>query len=90
MGAGSSQQADAQHQSEVSQNHENHHNTKTAGITTSTRLNNLPHACETILKDADSPTDTSSTDQLYAGVFLNKKRKVSNCNCFYLFILFFS
>ncbi|CAK9187151.1 unnamed protein product [Ilex paraguariensis] len=39
----------------------------------------LPHRYEAILKDADSPIDSSSTEklyeQLYAGVFLNKKRK---------------
>lgn len=41
----------------------------------------LPHNYEAILKDADSPVDMSSMDkfifQLYAGVFLNQKRKVT-------------
>ncbi|KAK2975492.1 hypothetical protein RJ640_005801 [Escallonia rubra] len=54
-----------------------------------------PHNCEAILKDADIPIDRSSVekllDQLYAGVFLNKKRKkywverTSDHNCFMLF-----
>ncbi|KAK9074954.1 hypothetical protein SSX86_003273 [Deinandra increscens subsp. villosa] len=91
MGSGLSHQPDTQLQSEVSptsQNHENHQNTKTEGITTSTWL---PHNCETILKDADTPIDTSSIDQLYAGVFLNKKRKkywvdkASHGNCFMVY-----
>ncbi|KAA8544785.1 hypothetical protein F0562_019511 [Nyssa sinensis] len=60
----------------------------------------LPHKYEDIVKDADSPIDNSSIDklydQLYAGVFLNRKRKASpivkywverksNNNCFMLF-----
>ncbi|XVF87047.1 hypothetical protein PTKIN_Ptkin18bG0089300 [Pterospermum kingtungense] len=55
----------------------------------------LPHNCEAILKDADSPMDMSSMDkllsQLYSGVFLNQKRKKYwvdkklNKNCFMLF-----
>ncbi|XVF87085.1 hypothetical protein PTKIN_Ptkin18bG0092100 [Pterospermum kingtungense] len=55
----------------------------------------LPHNCEAILKDADSPVDMSSMDnllsQLYSGVFLNQKRKKYwvdkklNKNCFMLF-----
>ncbi|KAD3640390.1 hypothetical protein R6Q59_003212 [Mikania micrantha] len=93
MGSGLSQQAGKRHQIEVltaSQNQENHHNTKTAGDTTSTR-NNLPHDCEAILKDADTVINTSSIDRLYDGVFLNKKRKkywvdkASHGNCFLLY-----
>ncbi|XVF25380.1 hypothetical protein REPUB_Repub13aG0208000 [Reevesia pubescens] len=55
----------------------------------------LPHNCEAILKDADSPVDMSSMDkllsQLHTGVFLNQKRKKYwvdkklNKNCFMLF-----
>ncbi|CAI9782229.1 unnamed protein product [Fraxinus pennsylvanica] len=55
----------------------------------------LPHNCDNILKDADTPVDKSLTnnlyDQLRAGVFLNQKRKKywvereSNINCFMLF-----
>ncbi|OMO65794.1 Phloem protein 2-like protein [Corchorus olitorius] len=55
----------------------------------------LPHNCEAILKDADSPVNKSSMDnlvsQLHAGVFLNQKRKKYwvdkklNKNCFMLF-----
>ncbi|KAA8544784.1 hypothetical protein F0562_019512 [Nyssa sinensis] len=55
----------------------------------------LPHNYDDIVKDADSPIDNSSVDklydQLYAGVFLNRKRKKywverkSNNNCFMLF-----
>lgn len=55
----------------------------------------LPHNCEILLKDADLLVDKSSTqklyDQLYAGVFLNQKRKKywienkSNANCFMLY-----
>ncbi|KAK3037087.1 hypothetical protein RJ639_029929 [Escallonia herrerae] len=54
-----------------------------------------PHNCEAILNDADRPIDRSSVeklhDQLYAGVFLNQKRKkywvhrTSYHNCFMLF-----
>ncbi|KAK2991703.1 hypothetical protein RJ640_019495 [Escallonia rubra] len=55
-----------------------------------------PHNCEVILKDADiPPIDWSSVeklpDQLYAGVFLNQKRKkywvdrTSHHNCFMVF-----
>lgn len=55
----------------------------------------LPHNCEAILRDADSPVDRSSVDKLYdqlsTGVFLNQKRKKywveKKCyrNCFMLF-----
>nr|XP_027088996.1 lectin-like [Coffea arabica]XP_027088997.1 lectin-like [Coffea arabica] len=55
----------------------------------------LPHNHEEILKDADAPVDKSSTeklyDQLYAGVFLNQKKKkywidrTSKRNCFMLY-----
>lgn len=88
MGSGLSQEADTQ-QSEVSptkttsQAHENHHNTKTAVSTTSTRSNNLPHEFEAILKDADTAIDKSSIDKLYDGVFLNKKRKVGQVPIIY-------
>ncbi|KAK3037082.1 hypothetical protein RJ639_029924 [Escallonia herrerae] len=54
-----------------------------------------PHNCEAILNDADIPIDQSSLeklqDQLYAGVFLNQKRKeywvemTSHHHCFMLF-----
>ncbi|KAK2991706.1 hypothetical protein RJ640_019498 [Escallonia rubra] len=54
-----------------------------------------PHNCEAILNDADILIDKSSIeelqDQLYAGVFLNQKRKkywverISHHNCFMLF-----
>ncbi|KAK3009338.1 hypothetical protein RJ639_013420 [Escallonia herrerae] len=54
-----------------------------------------PHKCEAILNDADITIDRSSIenlhDQLYAGVFLNQKRKkywverTSHHNCFMLF-----
>lgn len=41
----------------------------------------LPHNCEAIVKDADTPLDKLSMDelydQLYAGVFLNQTRKAS-------------
>ncbi|KAI3695782.1 hypothetical protein L1987_78782 [Smallanthus sonchifolius] len=89
MGSGLSQQADVV--SPASQDHENHHITKTTVSTTSTLLNNLPHDCEAILKDADTAISMSSIDQLYAGVFLNKKRKkywidkASHGNCFLLY-----
>ncbi|KAL2494071.1 Protein PHLOEM PROTEIN 2-LIKE A1 [Forsythia ovata] len=63
-------------------------------IQTTTEVS-LPHNCDNILKDADSPTDKSSTNKLYdqlcAGVFLNQKRKKywvekeSKSNCFMLF-----
>ncbi|XP_071702707.1 lectin-like [Rutidosis leptorrhynchoides] len=74
-----------------SQAHENHHDKKTTVTSTSTQLSNLPHDYEAILKDADTVVDKSSIDQLYAGVFLNKKRKkywvdnVSHANCFMVF-----
>uniref|UniRef100_A0A6N2MJS1 Uncharacterized protein n=1 Tax=Salix viminalis TaxID=40686 RepID=A0A6N2MJS1_SALVM len=55
----------------------------------------LPHNCESILRDADSPVDRSSVDKLYdqlsTGVFLNQKRKKYwvekkfYSNCFMLF-----
>ncbi|XP_019423652.1 PREDICTED: lectin-like [Lupinus angustifolius] len=55
----------------------------------------FPHNYEEILKDADSPVDKSSRDklcdQLYAGVFLDRKTKKywldkkSNANCFMLY-----
>lgn len=42
---------------------------------------NLPHNYEAIIKDADMRIDDSSMEklyeQLYAGIFLNKKRNVS-------------
>ncbi|GKB62181.1 phloem protein 2-LIKE A1-like protein [Tanacetum coccineum] len=97
MGSGLSQEAADTPQSDVSptkntsQAHENHHNTKSAVSTTSTRSNNLPHEFEAILKDADTVIDKSSIDKLYAGVFLSKKRKkywvdkASNGNCFLVF-----
>ncbi|KAI3506294.1 hypothetical protein L1887_28651 [Cichorium endivia] len=97
MGSGLSQEADTQ-QTHVpptkpaSQPHENNQNTKAAVKTASTRLNQLPHDCEAILKDADIVVDKSSMmDQLYGGVFLNQKRKkywvdkASNGNCFLVF-----
>nr|XP_043606977.1 lectin-like isoform X2 [Erigeron canadensis] len=80
MGSGLSQEADTQQQS-----------ANTTAITTSSRLNNLPHDYEAILKDADSSVYKSSIDQLYAGVFLNKKKKkywvdkASHANCFMVF-----
>lgn len=55
----------------------------------------LPHNCEAIVKDADTPLDKLSMDelydQLYAGVFLNQTRKKywienkSDKNCFMVF-----
>lgn len=49
----------------------------------------LPHNYEAILKDADSPIDKSSPEkiyeQLYGGVFLNQKKKVSHLNYFFPF-----
>lgn len=52
----------------------------------------LPHNCESILRDADSPVDRSSVDKLYdqlsTGVFLNQKRKVK-INSISLIILLF-
>ncbi|PHU25702.1 hypothetical protein BC332_04034 [Capsicum chinense] len=60
-----------------------------------TRVLRFPHNYEEILKEADSSVDRSSLDklydQLYAGVFLNQKRKKywvdkkSNGNCFMLY-----
>ncbi|PWA69710.1 phloem protein 2-A1 [Artemisia annua] len=96
MGCGLSQEANRK-QSEASptkntlQTHENHHNTKTAVLTTSTLSNNLPHEFEAIIKDSDTVIDKSSIDKLYDGVFLNEKRKkywvdkASNGNCFMVF-----
>lgn len=44
----------------------------------------LPHNCEEILKHADSPVDRTSReklyDQLYAGVYLNQKKRASAKN----------
>ncbi|CAN4080349.1 unnamed protein product [Withania somnifera] len=70
-------------------------NTETNETMESTRVLRFPHNYEEILKEADSSVDRSSMDklydQLYAGVFLNQKRKKywvdkkSNGNCFMLY-----
>ena len=53
----------------------------------------LPHNCEAILRDADSPVDRSSVDKLYdqlsTGVFLNQKRKVKLISISLIVPLFF-
>lgn len=54
--------------------------TETNKTKEATRVLRFPHNYEEILKEADSSVDRSSMDklydQLYAGVYLNQKRKV--------------
>ncbi|XP_021294754.1 lectin-like [Herrania umbratica] len=70
-------------------------NTQAKAMEKTEAIIQLPQNYKAILKDADSPVESSSMDkllsQLHAGVYLNQKRKKywvdkkSNKNCFMLF-----
>lgn len=82
MGASISQDAGFEQNNEESSNIASQISNTDPKPNQSSREVPLPHSCEDILKHADSPVDRSSTkkllEQLYAGVFLNQKRKASD------------
>ncbi|XP_042025220.1 protein PHLOEM PROTEIN 2-LIKE A1-like [Salvia splendens] len=94
MGAGLSQDQELEPNGEESSKNRKQSKQGEAKANQSSKRVSLPHNCGDILKHADSPVDISATtnqEVLYAGVFLNQKRKKywvdkqSNCNCFMIF-----